>query len=142
MEFFRQQKKILAGIVFLAFFASGILALNLYGPDQSHGMIQGCPYMNGDSSMCPMNLTDHLSAWKQTFTSDFSLNLKIVTLILFISFLPFILFRVFIRYFPLIRYLSSFENQNLHFKLFDWIVLALRRGVLEPKVYAELRILA
>jgi hypothetical protein len=38
----------------------------------------GCPFMQGETSMCPMSIFDHLSSWQSTFTA---LPLEIPTFI-------------------------------------------------------------
>lgn len=142
MNIARKLKRVIAGLTVLSFFLAGILAVNFYMSEMGHEMLVGCPYTEDSSSMCPMNLGDHLGIWKQNFTSFIPELSKILIVSLFLAFTPVALLVLFIRYFPLIRYLGDFENKNLHFKLFDWILLSLRRGILEPKIYAEVKILA
>ena len=50
--------------VFIALF--GLLTMPMH-MDAEKGMIMSpCPYMQGGSSLCPMNLIDHIQAWQNT----------------------------------------------------------------------------
>jgi hypothetical protein len=62
--------KILAGIILSLFL--GIMFVSLFhmsgGMDMSHGM-SDCPFMSHEEVICPMNLIDHIGAWKSVFVT-------------------------------------------------------------------------
>lgn len=136
MKILQTIKRNLAILTLFAFMAITVLMLNLEqdGQMQHNGMVT-CPYAMGEESMCPMNLVDHLSYWKQTFTAD-SLSLpKLATILLFVPLVFFVLREIFILYFPSIKHLRHFENKNKDFKLFNWLLCAIGK-ILQPRLYA------
>lgn len=132
----RSVKKFLALTAILAVLSIALLSLKMgEGSADKHGMLPDCPYATGEDSACPMDLVDHLAVFKQTFTV---LNVSTAGLILILLFAPFAaaaLKEIPILNFSLIEKLRRFENKNLHFKLFDWLQLALARGLMQPKLY-------
>lgn len=135
MQILHILKRNLALVALTAFLAITVLMLNLNQENQMHSGMITCPYAMGEQSMCPMNLVDHLSYWKQTFTADSLSASKIATISLFVPLLLFVLTAIFILYFPSIKHLRHFENKNKHFKLFDWLLCAIGK-ILQPRLYA------
>lgn len=62
--------KIIAGIILT--FLMGAMFVSLFnmssGMDMSGGM-SDCPFMSHEEVLCPMNLADHIGAWKSAFLS-------------------------------------------------------------------------
>ena len=62
--------KLIAGTILL--FLLGTMFFSLFhmsmGMDMSGGMTD-CPFMTHAEVICPMNLADHIGAWKSVFTS-------------------------------------------------------------------------
>ncbi len=50
-------------ITFVAIAGFGVFAM------PSHHHEPGCPFMQGEHTICPMNTAEHLSAWQNVFTS-------------------------------------------------------------------------
>lgn len=130
----------LALIVLTAFLAITVLMLNLNQENQMHTGMTTCPYAMGEQSMCPMNLVDHLSYWKQTFTADSLIAPKIATISLFIPLLLFVLTAISILYFPSVKHLRHLENKNKNQELFNWLLRAIGK-ILQPRLYAPAAVL-
>jgi hypothetical protein len=45
-----------------------LLMLAFMAMPMDHSM-GGCPFMQGETSICPMSVLDHLSSWQSTFTT-------------------------------------------------------------------------
>lgn len=126
--------KVIAGIV-LTFFL-GAMFVSLFhmsmGMDIS-GAMSDCPFMSHEEVLCPMNLAEHIDAWKTAFVAiEPTLVLFLAFVVLFVvSVAPFlfapkretmpILYRQFLqkRYTYSYRPLQElFSNGILHPKLF------------------------
>lgn len=51
---------LLLGAMFVSLF-------HMSGSMDAHGGMSDCPFMVHEEAICPMNLSDHLSAWKSAF---------------------------------------------------------------------------
>lgn len=61
--------KLAANILLLFFLGSMFVSLfHMSHMDMSAGM-SDCPFMSHEAVICPMNLVDHLGAWKSVFSS-------------------------------------------------------------------------
>ena len=104
------------------------------GMDMYGGMTD-CPFMSHEEVICPMNLADHIGAWKSVFTSVApTLALLFVTAgaaVLIVSTAPNLLRRIQYASPPLYRWLQArtytFSYRPLQ-ELFS-------RGILNPKLY-------
>ncbi len=126
--------KAISGIVLV--FLLGAMFVSLFhmsmGMDMSGGM-SDCPFMAHEEVLCPMNLADHIDAWKTAFVAiaPTIVFLLTVTVAFIVSVAPFlfrpkrntipILYRQFLqrRYSYSYRPLQElFSNGILHPKLF------------------------
>lgn len=63
-------EQVMAGVV-LAFFVGSLFfsLLHLASGMTMDGSMSDCPYMSHEAALCPMNLLDHIDAWKASFVS-------------------------------------------------------------------------
>jgi len=100
----------------------------------SHGM-SDCPFMSHEEVICPMNLGDHIGAWKSVFLSiapTLTLLLAVAGVAVFIaSIAPNLLRKIHYASPPLCRWLQTrtytFSYRPLQ-ELFS-------NGILHPKLY-------
>lgn len=128
--------KIIAGII-LAFLL-GAMFVSLFnmsaGMDMSGGML-GCPFMSHEEVVCPMNLADHIDAWKSAFLfvapTIFLLFTAVGVVALILSIAPHLLppkrKPIPIQFRLLLKHTHAFSYKPLQ-DLFA-------RGVLHPKLF-------
>jgi len=124
-------------VILLALFL-GTMFFSLFhmsmGMDMSGGMTD-CPFMSHEEVICPMNLADHIGAWKSVFASvapTLTLLLAVAGVAVFVaSIAPNLLGRVRYASPPLCRWLQTriytFSYRPLQ-ELFS-------NGILHPKLY-------
>ncbi len=99
-----------------------------------NGSMSNCPLTNGISSICPMNVFEHIGTWQSLFTA-----IAPTAILLFLAFA--LLLGGF-------RFENSgavnsrknrfliYQRQNFTFRLFDYLSIIFRKGILHPKVFA------
>jgi len=74
-----QSMSLTVTIAFVAIAVFGVFAMT-----SNHHEL-GCPFMPGQHAMCPMNTSQHISAWQNVFTSTLpTLSILIFSLITFV----------------------------------------------------------
>lgn len=133
----RSVKKFFALAAVLAVLSIALISVKMAGGSMKsdHGMLPDCPYSTGQNSMCPMDLVDHMTVFKQTFTLAAVGAWGLVLIMLFTPFVLADLLRLDILNFSLIEKLRRFEDENFSLQLFDWLKLVLARGLMQPKLY-------
>lgn len=127
--------KIVSKLFIILFLSS--MFVSLFGMSQmnmSAGMTD-CPYMSHEEVICPMNLTDHIGAWKSVFLSivpSLTLLLAVAGMAVFVtSVAPNLLRKIEYASPPLQKWLQvrtyTFSYRPLQ-ELFA-------RGILNPKLY-------
>jgi len=104
------------------------------GMDMSGGMTD-CPFMEHGEVICPMNLTDHMEAWKSVFLSlvpTLTLLLAAAGMAVFVaSVAPNLLRRI--------SYSSSPRHRLLRYKTYNFSYRPLQElfsaGILHPKLF-------
>ncbi len=124
---------ILALTTLILLIAMVIFGLNASMNMDSHGNMVSCPLMNGNASICRMNIVEHLSAW-QSLSAAVMPN--VISLLLVFTFL---LMSISSKigendHYAAKNFLRN-KNQNFIALLFNPILLALGRGILHTKVY-------
>lgn len=104
------------------------------GMDMSEGMTD-CPFMSHEEMICPMNLADHLGAWKSVFLSVVpTLVLLLATAsfaVLVVSVAPNILQRIRFEPPPQIGW-SQVRTYTFSYRLLQELF---SNGILHPKLY-------
>lgn len=130
-------KPIGTSTLIIAFFFSVIAGMYMWFMSPTDAAMINCPLMRGDSTMCQMNLTDHIQAWKDLFVANIPTFERTIFVILGFALLGFLtrLLPSFLiqRRDPLIR--EGPYQKNGSWKLFDYLSVALSRGILHPRVY-------
>ena len=127
-------KRILALSILTLFMVAVFFSLNAAMMTDSQGNMSNCPFTNGMSSICRMNVFEHITRWQSLFAAT------IPTVILLFFALTLLLVD------------SSFENlseanslkekslrhqrQNFILQLFDHLQFAFRKGILHSKVFS------
>jgi len=130
-------ERFVAGVV-LAFFV-GSLFFSLYHLASGmtmDGSMSDCPYMSHEAVLCPMNLLDHIDAWKAAFISIaptlFTLAGLLISAIVVVSVAPNLLrkVRLWLLKVPIHRHPAQFAR---------FIVRPLQElfsnGILHPKLF-------
>jgi hypothetical protein len=128
--------KIMTSILFVFFL--GAMFFSLFhmsmGMDMSQGM-SDCPFMSHEEVICPMNLIDHIDAWKSTFLSVVSaftvLFVAIGAAVLIPSIAPNLLLKI--------QFALPAVRKWLHAKIYTFSYRLLQelfsKGILHPKLY-------
>ena len=128
--------KIIAGTILL--FLLGTMFVSLFHLSMGMGMMgdtTDCPFMSHEETVCPMNLADHIGAWKDVFLSvipGLTLILAAAVTAIFVApIAPNLLLKTQYTSPPLHRYLQirtyTFSYRPLQ-ELFS-------NGILNPKLY-------
>ena len=126
---------ILTSFLFASLFGIGV------GMEMKDGQMSSCPFMASQVSICQMSVTEHISQWQQVFvgipTKTNLLALALLLLAIFV--IPFAKSFTKIKQNELaIRLISYCKTAAT--KIFDPLLLAFSRGILNPKIYEPARI--
>lgn len=126
-------KQILNISILALFIAMAIFGLHASMMTDRSGDMSNCPLINGISSICPMNVFEHINTWLSLFTT-----VTPATILLFFAFA--LLFVSPLSESP--GYINSrgnisslYRRQNLAFRPFDYLRIILGKGILHPKVF-------
>jgi len=104
------------------------------GMDMSSGMTD-CPFMAHEEVICPMNLADHIVAWKSAFLSA----VPTLTLLLAVAGIAVSIASVAPNLLGKIQYISPPSCRWLETKAYTFIYRPLQElfsnGILHPKLY-------
>ncbi|MBI2426364.1 MAG: hypothetical protein HYV34_00820 [Candidatus Kerfeldbacteria bacterium] len=129
-----QMTRFVAMIALTALFAVSLANLFIGRSDHSYGMGYPCPLMQDQSTMCPMNVAEHIAQWQQLFSAP--VNTKdLLTLLASVFVLSIVLVRE-----PNVEsppQQRAFRLRNRLSILFDPLRVALSRGILRPLFYGE-----
>lgn len=107
-------------------------------PIDESGKMVNCPLMNGFSSFCGMNASEHIGQWKQLFTAIQGKNLLLFLYTLLV-FLPVALFAINARTYERLkfqRFRNCFYWKRPEIKLFNHLVVAFSQGNIRSQIYA------
>lgn len=132
-----QGKKNILILGVITFLVVSFWGLHSMSTDESEIMVN-CPFMQGFSNFCQMNVSEHISQWKQLFTVIQAKNLLLFLSTLLVL-LPITLFTVSTRAyerlkFQLIR--NYLYRHKPEIKLFNYLVIAFSQGDIHSQVYA------
>jgi hypothetical protein len=124
-------------ITLLTFFL-GTMFFSLFhmstGMDMSGGMTD-CPFMAHEEVICPMNLSDHIGAWKSVFLS----TIPTLTLLLAVAGIAVFVASVAPNLLRKIEYASPPLQRWLEFRTYTFSYRPLQElfsnGILHPKVF-------
>jgi len=118
----------------MLFFLLGAMSFSLSPMLMGMGMSGGetdCPFMSPEEVICPMNLIDHIGAWKSAFVALApTLGLLIVTAVFVVSIAPNLIRKFFYALPPSLRFcerIDAFSRRPLQ-ELFS-------SGILNPKLH-------
>ncbi len=121
----------------ITFLAVGFWGLYFMSVDVN-GKMGNCPFVDNSSSFWPMGILEHISQWQQFFTIIRGKRL-LVSLLSLLVFFAIVAFAVPIKLREKLKRLQSRQHLYWHkpeIKLFDYLVLAFSKGILNPKIYA------
>lgn len=120
----------ISGILTILLF--GILGIGMGMNSRGHNAMAVCPFLMGESSLCPMDFSNHIDAWQNMFLANISPMLFFVILAVGLIFFRFDFFLL-----PRIqRFLLYFQKQQKNFLFYFPLFKSLRRGIIEPKLFA------
>ena len=94
------------------------------------GNMSNCPFMNGVSSICRMNIMEHIEGWQSTFTTTVpAVIVLLVALVLLLG-----------SHFNFedndaLAIQRSYKHRNSLSKVFNYLRIAFSRGILHSKVF-------
>lgn len=116
--------------IFVVSFANLLMGHN----DHGHGMVSPCPLMQDRSTMCPMNVAEHIAKWQQLFSAP--VNAKdILASLASVVVLSILLWQAPTAESP--PRARAYRLRNRASILFDPVRVALSRGTLQPLLYGE-----
>jgi hypothetical protein len=133
----KQGFNLTATTLLLSFVFVMLLGLNLSMMMSNNGVMSHCPFMDGSMSLCPMNAAEHINEWNAAFTAIPQNHLMQILLsavgFVFIAFALNNLFLVFRNVF-IVRY-RRYQTDHPHIPLFNYFILVLAQGIIQPKLY-------
>ena len=134
MSLLRSKNIIALGLIaFLVMSFWSLLSMSM-GMD---GHMTNCPFMNGSSSLCQMNVSEHLNQWKQSFSMIREKNLLSLFFLLAIIFaVTLILNNKTDDKIAYQRFRGHLYKYKPEIKLFDFLLVAFSDGIIRSKIYA------
>lgn len=122
---------VLASFAFVSILGVGI------GMEMTDSQMSSCPFMAGQTTMCQMSVTEHITQWQEAFlgiptkTNLLALAMVLLTVVV----IPFV--KPFSQFEKLTELAARlFAYHKAHFvKIFDPFLLAFSDGILNPKIY-------
>lgn len=110
-----------------------------FAPEMMNKKMATCPAMATQSALCPMNITDYITAWQQLLAA-IPVNEFSKLLILLAFGLAGVCLKLWqrIRASPdlLWRYCRRLERQHPQQRLYNYLLSAFSQGIIQPKIYA------
>jgi len=124
---------VLVSFIFMSVFGMGI------GMEMANGEMSSCPFMADQTTMCQMNVAEHIAKWQEAVTGIPIKLLAFATTLLALAFVGPIKLRAQPKELPAFsaRLLAHYKI-NLG-KVFDRLLIAFSSGILKPKIYAPAR---
>ncbi len=135
MLFTESKLKILLGIGIILFFVVSFWGLYSM-PIDGYGRMGNCPFANGSTSLCQMNIAEHINKWQQLFTVIQEKGSSLLLLSLFI--LLAVLFSTDVRVRSKLlsrRFRSYLYKYKPELRLCDRFLIAFSQGILHPKIF-------
>ncbi len=127
-------KRILTLSILALFVAMVIFGLHASMMTDKDGNMSKCPLTNGISSICPMNVFEHIGMWQSLFTTI------VPVIILFFFALTFLsvssLFKNLNNVNSMWNRFLLYQRQSFTFQPFDYLRLVFRKAILNPKVFS------
>lgn len=128
-------KKLLITSVLLTFIFVTLFGLNLSMQMHTDGSMSNCPLMIGQSSICQMSTTEHISWWQQLFTvTPQPSSFLFLSLIIFVG-LTFLIFQFSLAP-PSHISRKHYEQNYPEINLFNDLLRAFSDGILHSRLYA------
>jgi hypothetical protein len=121
----------------VGFFGTGAFVLLASMTMSTDGLMADCPFMQHGATLCPMGVSGHLALW-QSFSAVIlnqetlvflALTFLVVLIILGVK-------KVMAGYSPPWQHWRNEKNREPESKLFNFLLPALARGVIQPRIFA------
>jgi hypothetical protein len=125
-------KPIFTIITITLFVAAATLGIQMTMAD-NHGNMTPCPLMNGLSSICPMNIIQHMAAWQLLFSATMptTIVLLLALMLLLVGFSSINSKEDF----SATAEFSNIKRRNSTPLFFNPLRLAFSKGILHTKIY-------
>lgn len=126
--------------VLVSFAFMSILGVGI-GMEMTDGQMYSCPFMAGQTAICQMSITEHITQWQEAFLgipikTNFFVLIIVLLAIVVISFAK--AFSQLEKLTELATRLSAYYKA--HFvKIFVPLLIAFSDGILNPKIYEPAR---
>ncbi len=127
-------KRILAFSILALFVAMVIFGLHASMMTDKDGNMSKCPLTNGISSICPMNVFEHIGAWHSLLTTIISVIILFFFALTFLSVSS--LFKNLNNVNSMRNRFLLYRRESFTFRPFDYLRLVFRKGILNPKVFS------
>ncbi len=126
-------KRILTLSILVLFVTMVIFGLHASMMADKDGNMSKCPLTNGTSSICPMNVFEHIGTWQSLFATI----IPIIILFFFVLTFLFVgsLFKNLSNTNSMRHRFLIYQRRSFIFQLFDYFRLVFRKGILNPKVF-------
>lgn len=114
------------------FLVVSIFGLHATMMTDGQGNMRNCPLMNGIASVCRMDVFEHLANWQTLFVATVSPLAALLSVLFLVLTFP---LRSVRELHSLGKNFSRFSREDFEPNLFNHIQIALRRGILHPKLY-------
>lgn len=137
-SFIIKKEKIFVSLILFTFVSVGILGMNIGMAKDRDGNMRGCLFGMRQAAICQMNVAEHMVKWQQgRMGITKNVRLLLVTLLSVLVILPYlgkILKKPRANF--VIAKLRYYKKQEHVFKLFQYLLVAFSRGILNPRIYA------
>lgn len=128
-------QKTLVTFIITVFTLLVLVGLNFHTPYGLHSRATVCPLMKHTISVCPMDTSEHITAWQGLFTavpqSEAYLFIALAILFIAYAFYGFIFLNEFLEE----RY-RRYKYNHPDSSLYGYFKRVFSRGILQPKLYA------
>lgn len=125
--------KILWTITLVALTVMSVFGLALAVMFQGDGM-SGCPFMKGKSSLCPTDLTEHISFWKGIFLALPILLSAFFVACIFVAFQK--LYHTALHNHSPSYSIMRYEREHGFLRELHYLSILFSRGILHPKLFS------
>lgn len=127
---------VLATFVILAFSLVSFLTLTSSMHMENKGSASNCIFMAGEPANCQMTIAQHINSWQGTFLAVVQPGPMMFLFIAMLLTTAILASKYLAENQLILQLFRRYQKENSDFKLFDYLLVAMSRGILQPKLYA------
>lgn len=133
---FTKKFNAIAIIALLSFTFVVFLGLGFSMSMDASGNMANCPWANDVSSVCPMNVNEHIANWQQLFVVNPRPHVALALLILLSAGITIFVLEKLKNFDLFTEYYQRYKQEHPDIVLFNYLNLAFADGILQPKIFA------